>query len=726
MALAWTFATMTLSCPRKEINKKRLSQGLNRLTTDQWGENLDELLSSTKLPNYYFENNGDLTFSAKAKEYGLAQPGFSNGAAYADLDNDGDLDLIVNNINETAHIYRNNASGKGYNAIRIRLIGQGSNTFGLGAKVVLKTGGETQYQELTLTRGFQSSVEPTLHFGLGKSTTVDEIRVKWPDGRIQVMNNIQSNRMVVFKQQDAVSGKPHKEPKTPHLFADATRLAGVYFRHKENEYDDFEKEILLPHKMSQFGPQIAVGDANGDGLDDFYVGGASGQAGALYFGNGKGFSAAPPGPWVADKVCEDLGSLFFDADGDGDADLYVVSGGNEFPFNAPQLMDRLYINQGKGRFVKSKNKLPRVFTSGSCVAAADVDGDQDLDLFVGGRLVPGSYPFPARSYLLQNNHGVFRDVTEQMAPDLMQPGMVTDALWSDVDNDGQADLVVTGEWMSIGIYKNNNGALSKLEGTNGLQFTNGWWNRLATGDFDNDGDMDFIAGNLGLNYKYKATSEKPFNVYCHDFDMNGSLDIVLGYYNENVCYPVRGRQCTSQQMPMIKDRFPTYNEFARASIDKVYGQDLKKALHHEAHMFASSYIENLGSNRFVVHPLPTESQFSTIFGIVPFDYNRDGHLDILVAGNFYASEVETGRADASIGLYLQGDGKGNFKPVHMRESGFYAPNDVRHLALVKTSGGQPMILVANNDDKMQVFKVLLPRATASDTKNKAGKKLARK
>lgn len=471
---------------RQKENEVRLKNKQPLMTKEEFGAQIREKLSATKLSNFYFESNGDYTFTSKANEYGLGLPGFSNGAAYGDLDNDGDLDLVVNNLDEISHIYQNNTTENGGNSIRIKLVGEGKNKFGLGAKVEIQVGETVQYQEHTATRGYLSSVENVLHFGLAQLTEVNEIRITWPDGRYQKLSSVKVGQELSVFQKDASAKAPATRIEKP-MFSDLTRESGIGFKHVENDYDDYKKESLLPHKMSQFGPCLATGDVNGDGFDDFYVGGALGQAGMMYLGLADAkFTAVAGGPWEIDRGSEDLGAVFFDADNDGDLDLYVASGGNEFFQDAPALQDRLYLNQGNGKFSKGVENLPKLRGSGSCVVSGDFDGDGDLDLFVGGRVVPGAYPFPARSFLLQNNAGIFSDVTASLAPDLFQPGLVTSAVWTDFDGDKQLDLVVVGEWMPITFYKNSGGKLASINKDNGMENTSGWWNRIIAADFDGD------------------------------------------------------------------------------------------------------------------------------------------------------------------------------------------------------------------------------------------------
>ena len=450
-----------------------------------------------------------------------------------------------------------------------------------------------------------------------------------------------------------------------------------------------------------------MGDVDGDGREDLYIGGATGQAGEIFLQNQNGrFIRSRKQPFGEHENMEDVGAAFFDADGDNDLDLYVVSGSNEFPTMSPNLRDRFYLNDGNGTFTSSSASIPEIAHSGSCVVPGDYDGDGDIDLFIGGRGIPTQYPFPAKSFLLENNNGKFTDVTQRDAPDFEQLGLVNSAIWTDFDSDGSLDLMITGEWMPLKMYRNNGGKFEDMTSNYGMDKKIGWWNKLVAADMDGDGDMDYIAGNLGWNYKYKASNEEPFHIYANDFDGNGSNDIVLAYYNFGEYYPVRGLQCSSQQMPLLKNKYPTYHSFGKATLRDIYGEKLDNALHYEATWFASSYIENQGDGNFRITPLPREAQFSTVFGIIPYDFDNDGKMDLLIAGNFYVSEIETGRADASIGLFLKGRGNGEFVPVSVTESGFYAYKDVRDIQLVESADGSKMVIVANNNDYLQVFKIV--------------------
>jgi hypothetical protein len=677
------------------------------------GLNNNELLRQVKkmpykpLVNYLYKNNGDLTFSNFSKEWGIKEESYSNGAAYADLDNDGDLELIVNNIDEKAFVYKNNAREKNMgNFVKIDFKGPPLNKMGIGSIVTIWLGGKMQMAELTLSRGYESSMEPILYFGTGQNKIIDSLKMKWPDGKTQILKQVETNRKLTLLYAEAVTPFPVVKPKK--LFKEMASGLSVDFIHKENIYNDYEKQPLLPHKLSATGPDIAVGDVNNDGMEDFFIGNALHSKGAMFLQNKNGSFNRIAGPWENDSNYEDTGTLLFDADSDGDSDLYVVSGGNEFPESAEQYNDRLYINTGKGVFVKSSDAPPPMATSGSCVKPIDYDKDGDMDLFIGGRHVPGKYPFPARSFILENKSAngkvKFEDVTATVAPGLVKAGMVTAAFCTDVDNDQWPDLVVAGEWMPLYIYSNHKG---KFEQT-ALEGTKGWWFSLAGADFDKDGDIDLVAGNLGLNMRYKASREQTFDGYAGDFDKDGKSDIALSYYQGTNQYPLRSRDGYLAQNPSLAEKFPTYESFAKAEISDVYSMNmLDTSLHLQAETFASCYLENTGNGNFAIKPLPSEAQLSSINDILTEDIDGDGNPDILAAGNLFDMEVVTPRNDAGVGVFLRGDGKGNFFIVPSSISGFFAPGDVKSLSLIRLNNRdyKKAILVGNNNDSLQIFKI---------------------
>jgi hypothetical protein len=542
---------------------------------------------------------------------------------------------------------------------------------------------------------------------LGKHTKVDSIKVLWPDGKYQVLQNVPGNQRLVVNYANSQATAPENTlATTATLFTEVTGKNGIVYKHQETDYVDFKIQPLLPHKFSQNGPGIAVGDVDRNGLDDFYIGAATGKPGKLFY------QTAPNtfnGKDIAGKQREeDMGSLFFDADSDGDQDLYVVSGGSEFPENSSQYQDRLYSNDGKGNFTLNTTALPPLYTSGSCVTAADYDKDGDLDLFVGGRIVPAKYPMPARSYILQNNGGKFSDITSKVAKELQQIGLVTAALWTDFDNDTQIDLVVTGEWMPVTFFKNTNGTFANVTSSAGIAHSNGWWNSLTSGDFDGDGDTDYVAGNLGLNTRYKASDTEPVCVYAKDYDQNGSIDPVLCYYIQGKNYPTHPRDVMIDQMNGMRGRFTRYGKYGEATFDKVLTEDeLKGAYVVRSEYFRSAYIENKGGGKFTMKPLPMQAQVAPIFGMLSNDFDGDGNLDLLVSGNSYATEIHTGWYDASIGLYLKGNGKGNFTPVTVKKSGFFVDKDAKAMVELNT-GNSSLILVSCNSDSLKAFSYTAP------------------
>ncbi len=673
-----------------------------------------ELAPSDYLANYVFKNNGDLTFTKMIKEWGFELPTLSNGAAYGDLDADGDLDLVINNIDQEAMLYKNQTMEQGLgNFIRIRLSGIDHKNI-YGSKVTLYQNEEFwQMVQISNARGYMSKSEEIVHFGLGREQVVDKMIVQWPDETVTELTNLQANQIIAVHQGDASINIPMtKNEIEEQLFVNVTDVLDLSKSlHHENEFDDYIREVLLPHKMSEFGPPLGVGDVNGDKLQDFFVGGSAGYSGTLYMQNNLGnFDPITSGAWSQDLACEDMDAAFFDVDLDDDLDLFIVSGGNEFAETSESLQDRLYINDGSGAFVKSAEALPRYLSSGSCVAPADFDLDGDIDLFVGGRLIPGRYPVPASSQLLENRNGKFVDVTMKKAPQFIDLGLVTAASWTDQNRDGREDLVIVGEWMPVTLFTQDDDGRFSRKRIKDFDTSNGWYYAVTAEDMDGDGDEDLVVGNLGLNYKYKATPFEPFEIFSDDFDDNGSLDIVLSYYEHGEIYPVRGKDCSSQQIPSLTAKFPTYEDFGSANLQDIYGPSLEGALNLKAHSFASTYIENLGGGAYRNDPLPNLAQISSINNILIRDFDLDGNSDLLLSGNLFQSEIETPRNDAGYGLFLKGDGRGNFDPVGLNQSGFHAPFDAKDMAEIRLKDNRTIIIIANNKQHLQTIEYKAPKS----------------
>jgi len=666
-----------------------------------------EKMPSAKLANYLFQNQQDQGFKNRNTEWGLDEKTFSNGVVYSDLDNDGDLDLVVNNLEDRASIYRNNSLNT--NFIGFELVAK-DNQIPVGTRIHIKSSGKYQMQELNLSRGYLSSVSPRIHFGLGDTPSVEEVIVDWPDGTQSKLENVQSNtyNKIAYNEISTIKTNKDEEQSTAKQFETITQKDP--FIHLENPYDDFKDEVLLPHKNSTLGPALAVGDLNNDGREDYIIGGAIAQAAALYVQQENGIFEKVSVPiFEKDKFYEDLGIQIFDADNDGDQDIYIASGGNEFNEGSQGYEDRFYENKGKLLFERNRAAIPDTRISGLEVSVNDYDHDGDLDLFVGGRLSPKKYPYPSNSRILENLSSSgdiqFVDVTEKKNSALKNIGLVTTSKWVDIDGDSWEDLVIAGEWMSIRIFKNNEGK-SFTEVTEEVYKAEqrGWWYDIEKGDFDNDGDMDLIVGNLGLNYKYQASVDKPFRVYLNDFDKNATYDIVLSYKSDDTEYPVRGRQCSSEQMPAIKDKFKNYNSFASASLEEIYSnQMLEESLKYEITSFASVYLENK-DGKFIAKPLPYQAQLSNINAMVVKDIDSDGNLDVVLGGNLYNAEVETPRNDASYGLWLKGDGNNGFSTQLPRETGLVIRGDVRNIKVIKV-GDKSHLLVAKNDQALQQIRV---------------------
>jgi hypothetical protein len=695
MSRPFTHSDITTKLPRN-----------HRMGRTEW--DIFESYPPQKEKNLAYANRGELKFEPSGAEWGLDHLGMSYGAAYGDLDVDGDLDLVVVNLDEPVSIYRNDASGG--NRILVSLRGTRSNRAGIGSSVRIESGGVTQISELSPMTGYLSCNAPQLHFGLGDAEKIDSLTVTWPGGGKQKFNGLAANLHYEITEPgnaDDLKEPAVRSPKMMPMFTDATTEILRGFLHQDNFYNDFAKQPLLPNQLSHLGPGIALGDIDRDGDDDLYLGGATDQTPMLGVNLGKeGFGMLVESGLEVDPGSEDSGALFFDADNDGDLDLYVASGSVEAEPGSPVLRDRLYLETGKANFTKAPaGTLPDLRDSSSCVTACDFDRDGDLDLFVGARSVPGQYPFSPESRLLRNTGGKFSDASDEVAPGLSKAGMVTGALWSDADDDGWTDLLVTYEWGPVRYWRNVEGKLTDATEAAGLAALTGWWNGIAGGDIDNDGDIDYAVTNFGLNTKYHASPSVPTLLYCGDFEGNGTTRLIEAEYEHNVLYPVRGKSCATRAMPHLADRFKTFHDYALAPLTKIYEQErLDAAIRFEATTLESGILINDGKGSFAFRAFPRIAQISPGFGVVLEDVNADGNLDVYLVQNFWTPQVETGRMDSGLSQLLLGTGEGGFAPVPPKESGLIIPRDAKSLVATDfNADGRVDFIVGNNNYYAQAF-----------------------
>ncbi|GAB5526712.1 MAG: VCBS repeat-containing protein [Roseivirga sp.] len=679
-------------------------QAINRFGGDVAGHALEltQLMPSNPVTNYLYRNEGDLSFSDKSKVWGLNEASFSNGAVYADLDLDGDLDLVTNNFNSEAFLFRNNSREQGMvNYLSIKLLGTPGNPDGVGSKITITTDQGKQYQEFSPYRGYLSSGDAVVHFGLGEQVSVSSVLIEWPGGRVQEITNVKANQRIGVSIDDATERKSLSSGNTSPLLSGVSNTLSQNYRHREDDFIDFKREPLLEHQLSDKGPFVAKADVNGDGLEDIYLGGAAGSAGQLYLQQSDGdFQERAQPAFASDGRFEDAGAGFLDIDGDGDQDLFVSSGGYGFTRDSEKYQNRLYLNNGQGDFANATANIPAQRDNSTAVAIYDIDDDGDLDIFVGGGTLPGSYPQAATSRLLINNGGLFTDASD-LLPNQGKLGMINDALWMDCDGDKKEELILAGEWMPVTVLKFE-GSKSEVLQVDGLEQSSGWWNTLEVADMDGDGDLDLIAGNRGTNSFYGTTEDQPAMIYAKDFDNNGQIDAFPFYYfNDGKSHPKHTLQEVAAQYPAIRRKFTRYAPYSAATLEDIFSSDdLEDALVLSAKTFSSTWFQNQEDGTFKAQPLPREAQFSEVHGILPIDLNKDGHLDLILTGNNYGADVEAGQNDASIGTVLLNDGKGNFNALTVLESGFSIPGDTRSVVQVGNT-----VLVMVNDGKPYSFEL---------------------
>jgi len=675
-------------------NQRSLNQGIN---TKNMG--LVDSMPHVKIPNKAFHNEGDLSFSDKSKQWGLASPGYSNGAAYGDLDNDGDLDLVINNVNGVASIYQNETIEQDHSSfLTIKLKGNNANTRGIGSKAIVSTNGHKQLAELMPTRGFQSSVESSLFFGLGDAKIVDSLKIIWPDGSKTLQKNVNINQHLTIDQSSWKLATVDNPTNKKMIFKKVENLLSPSYQHKEDSFNEFDQQPLMPYQLSSEGPAMAVGDVNGDGLEDLYFGGGKWQSGSLYIQQANGtFKKEEISAFEQDDGFEDTDAAFFDANNDGALDLYVVSGGDEYTVNSPNLYDRFYLNDGHGNFARVTDAFPDFGANGSVVVPFDYDGDGDIDVFVGSRSVPKNYGVTPYSYLFQNQgDGTFKEVTNAVAPGLKDLGVISDASSADLNGDGQPDLIVAGDWMPVTVFINKSGKLTK---TDALHSGNGLWQSVYAADIDQDGDLDILAGNMGLNTTLGANKENPMKMYLGDFNGDGAADPVIGRTENGKVYPIVDRDMLLTSMPYLKKKFPTYRSFAGKTLSQIFSTKiLEKADQKSVDELASVYFENKGNGSFQKHMLPSKAQAAPIYAFYSGDFNNDGHNDILMGGNLYKVQpVYGGPYDASYGWLLEEGDNGNFSVLNPSQSGLFIDGQIRNILAVKDKNANPTIVIGIND-----------------------------
>ena len=679
-----------------------------------------------KIHNYAYHNNGNTTFNDETVNWGLEKPSFSNGAAYVDLDNDGDMDMVINNIDDEAFVYENTSMNKKEESnhyLAVKLIGDSLNRNGLGAWIELHYGGKQQVIEQTPYRGYLSTDQLDAHFGLGTVSKIDSLIIKWPDGKMQLLKNIITDKTITINKKEAEEkydwGHPLFAQNT--LFKEISDSIGIHYQHQQKDFIDFNVQKLLPHKLSEYGPSLAVGDVDGNGLDDMISAGTIDYPTQLFLQqpNNKFIQRflLPSTNLTVNPKADDMGLLLFDADGDGDLDLYVSRGGYQYQSNSFAYGDQFYINDGKGNFQLDSLALPQNFTSKFCVRAIDYDKDGDLDLFIAGRVDPWNYPKPVSSFIYRNDskdgHIKFTDVTNEVAKDLKNIGLVCDAVFTDFDNDGWPDLILAGEWMPITFLKNEKGVFKNISAQSGINNQVGWWNSIVPGDFDNDGDMDYIVGNVGQNSFYKASDKYPVSIYAKDFDNNGSYDAFPTLYlptsqldQTKKEYPAQTRDDIVKQMIGMRAKFQNYKSYAEATIDQLLTKEqLKDALILRANNFTSSLLKNEGNNKFSLISLPAQAQISVLNGMTVDDFDGDGNLDVLINGNDYGTEVSVGRYDALNGLLLKGKGDGNFTPQTILESGIYIPGNGKALVKLRSGNNKYLVAASQNRGPLKIFQL---------------------